>query len=71
MYKFRNVSDPHSGTSNTTHGVLTDLQIKWNSYLSIASMIPNVTFLLLNAAIGHKVSEGSRRLKKALISSMI
>lgn len=32
---------------------LTDLQIAWNSYLSIASMIPNVTFLKLNAIFGH------------------
>ncbi len=55
MYKFRNVSDPTSGTSNTTAAVLTPLQIKWNSYLSIASMIPNVTVLLLNAVFGHKV----------------
>lgn len=33
---------------------LSPLQLKWSSYLSIASMVPNVTFLLLNAAVGHK-----------------
>ena len=32
----------------------TELQMEWNSYLSIASMIPNVTFLLLNAVFGHR-----------------
>ena len=35
---------------------LTPLQIKWNSYLSIASTIPQVVVLLLNAAFGHKIS---------------
>lgn len=54
MYKFRNVSDTNHGSANTTDAVLTPLQKKWNSYLSIASMIPNVTFLLLNAAFGHR-----------------
>ena len=33
---------------------MTDLQKQWASNLSIASMVPNVTFLLLNAAVGHK-----------------
>ncbi len=32
---------------------MSQLQLEWGSYLSIASMIPNVTFLLLNAAFGH------------------
>ena len=54
MYKFRNVSDTSYAWANTTNAVLTPLQKKWNSYLSIASMIPNVTFLLLNAAFGHR-----------------
>ena len=57
MYKFRNVSDPNSGSANTTNLVLTPLQVKWNSNLSIASMIPNVTFLLINAAFGHRFRE--------------
>ena len=35
---------------------LSHLQLEWNSYLSIASMIPNVTFLLLNAVFGHRYS---------------
>ena len=57
MYKFRNVSDPNSGSANTTNIVLTPLQVKWNSNLSIAAMIPNVTFLLINAAFGHRFRE--------------
>ena len=40
MYKFRNVSDTNYGSDNLTDVVLTPLQMKWNSYLSIASMIP-------------------------------
>ena len=66
MYKFRNVDDLISGgnltvvatlsTGNakneTEDEPLSELQMQWNSYLSIASMIPNVTFLLLNAAVG-------------------
>ena len=35
---------------------LTPLQIKWNSYLSIASTIPQVVVLLINAVVGHKIS---------------
>ena len=31
-----------------------DLQLQWNSYLSISSMIPNVLFLFINAFLGHK-----------------
>ena len=64
-YKFRNVSHDHleaydAGAANATAAglaapeKLSHLQIEWNSYLSIASMIPNVTFLLLNAAFGHR-----------------
>ena len=32
---------------------LTDMQLEWNSWLSIASMIPNVVTLKLNAVFGH------------------
>ena len=58
-YKFRNVSvtDHDQDSHNATNGVLTPLQIKWNSYLSIASMIPRVIFLLFNAAFGSPLRE--------------
>ena len=36
--------------------VLTPLQIQWNSYLSIASTIPQVMVLLVNAVWGHRLS---------------
>ena len=70
-YKFRGVHDLnyHNLTScesvpynyDTTdecnnQKVLTPLQIQWNSYLSIASTIPQVVILMLNAGFGHKVS---------------
>ena len=38
------------------HKPLTPLQIQWNSYLSIASTIPQVIVLMLNAIFGHKIS---------------
>ena len=34
---------------------LTPLQLSFNSYVSIANMIPNLGMLLLNATIGHKI----------------
>ena len=50
-----------NGTQNIDMGqnvdeeALTPLQLKWNSYLSIANMIPNLGMLLLNATLGHKI----------------
>ena len=40
---------------NLDENALTPLQLAWNSYLSIANMIPNLVMLLLNATIGHKI----------------
>ena len=53
-YKFRNVSLDND-TTNTTENdeVLTDLQKLYNSYLAIASNIPNATFVILHALFGH------------------
>lgn len=31
-----------------------ELQSSWNGYLSVASMVPNVTFLILNGVVGHR-----------------
>ena len=45
---------------------LTPLQIKWNSYLSIASTIPQVVVLLINAVVGHKIS-----IRFKLLSSLV
>ena len=41
-----------AGGNETATG-LNELQTSWGPYLSIASMVPNVTILLLNAAFGH------------------
>ena len=38
------------------HKSLTPLQLKWNSYLSMACMIPKIGILMINAAIGHKIA---------------
>lgn len=31
-----------------------DLQKTWGGYLAVASMVPNVTFLILNGVVGHR-----------------
>ena len=41
-----------AGGNETATG-LNEMQTSWGPYLSIASMVPNVTILLLNAAFGH------------------
>lgn len=61
-YKFRNVTIPEDVKTDT----MTDLQVQWASNLSIASMIPNVTFLFLNSFIGHKI-KAFPRLMTALV----
>ena len=35
---------------------LTPLQMQWNSHLSIASTVPQIIVLLINASFGHKVN---------------
>ena len=42
-----------AGTNETASTGLNEMQTSWGPYLSIASMVPNVTILLLNAAFGH------------------
>ena len=74
-YKFRGVHDINSDNATNCESVssnneitvecnnqkvLTPLQIQWNSYLSIASTIPQVVILMLNAGFGHKVSIHSK-----------
>ena len=39
-----------------------EMQTNWNSNMAMASMIPNVTFLLLNAFFGHHFRTTSRLL---------
>lgn len=61
--KFRNTTIP----ANATNQELSELQVQWASNLSIASMIPNVIFLFLNAFIGHKFRSQPRLLAALVI----
>ena len=67
-FKFRTVSDDMTlevpddvtlnvtdyQTRNVTETSANDLQKAWGGYLAAASMVPNVTFLILNGFFGHK-----------------
>ena len=65
MYKYRNTTVYPEESANY-YSDLSPLQLGWNSYLSISSMIPNVIFLFLNAFLGHKF-RSQPRLLAALI----
>jgi len=39
---------------NATKPITNELQNAWGGYLAVASMVPNVTFLILNGLFGHK-----------------
>ena len=52
-YKFRNISQDGLEVQNST---TTDLQKLFASYVAIASNVPNATFIILHALIGHKFS---------------
>ena len=54
MYKFRNIEDNDTDTQKT------DLQMNWESYLSIALCINCVIFQQLNAMFGHKIASKPR-----------
>ena len=51
MRKFDSVSNEHACLVT---------QLKWNSYLSISNMIPNLLVLFFNATCGHKFSLAPR-----------
>ena len=61
-YKLRNVSADNQSLHRLILGedeegeTLTELQKIYNSYLSIASMVPNAIIMILHAFIGHKFS---------------
>ena len=48
-------ADAQSAPETQQNG-LTPLQIQWNSHLSIASTVPQIIVLLINASFGHKVN---------------
>ena len=53
-FKFRNVSlDNNEDIIDNDDDELTDLQLLYGTYLSIAANIPNATFVILHALFGH------------------
>jgi len=50
--KWKTVTPGTLGIANETLAK-NPVQISWNSNMAMASMVPNVTFLLLNASFGH------------------
>lgn len=65
-YKFRSVNDTYDAANATFSeaGLLqkNSIQTAWNSNMAMASMVPNVTMLLLNAAFGHRFKTTPRLL---------
>ena len=58
-YKFRNATvDVSNATADDTK---TELQYNFNAYMAVASMLPNTTFLTLNAIFAHKSVHGGCR----------
>ena len=59
MYKFRDTSENSSSVQEQNHQSspkkYTELQLAWNSYLSISNMIPNLVTLSINAVFGHRM----------------
>ena len=43
-----------SNDDNTECIPNTNMQKMWNSKMAVASMVPNVTMLILNAVFGHR-----------------
>ncbi|KAJ8919549.1 hypothetical protein NQ315_002171 [Exocentrus adspersus] len=64
MYKFRNTSINSSVVNASAKR--TPLQAEFTSYLSVASAVPNLIFLVLNTAISHRIS-----LNKRVIGSLL
>merc|ERR1711962_184064 len=71
MYKFRQLTPDNGTTDNLMEDghddVKSDLQLKWNSYLSISNMIPNLLVLFFNATCGHKFALAPRLIIGQLI----
>ena len=51
-----NISFADAQSAPEQQNELTPLQIQWNSHLSIASTVPQIIVLLINASFGHKVN---------------
>jgi len=53
---------PLACEGNATEWKMNPLQESWFGYMAVASMVPNVTFLMLNAAFGHLLKTQPRLL---------
>ncbi|XP_076252806.1 equilibrative nucleoside transporter 1 [Rhynchophorus ferrugineus] len=65
MYKFRDVHSQNLTTASEVKNK-TQLQAEFTSYISVASAVPSLLFLILNTAISHRVS-----LNKRILGSLI
>lgn len=57
-----NNSSPGPGSQPCTGYCPNELQKAWGGYLAVASMVPNVTFLILNGVVGHRFKTQPRLL---------
>jgi len=53
IFQFYSFSGSRPVSAETGLAETNDVQISWGSNMAMASMVPNVTFLLLNASFGH------------------
>ncbi len=60
----------NNDTAQSTNIALNTRQTHWPSHMAVASMVPNVTMLLLNAAFGHR-SKKELRLKALLFAKSL
>ncbi|KAG8193651.1 hypothetical protein JTE90_024014 [Oedothorax gibbosus] len=67
MFKFRNVSSDHFDPVSEDK---TDLQAIFSSYLAIASKVPYVVFLLVNAYVSKRM-QPSKRIKWPLMAMIL
>ena len=64
--KWQNVDQSGGAVFNATQESY-DLKSNWGSNMAMASMIPNVTFLLLNAVFGHHFKTTPRLLVSLIL----
>ena len=72
MYKFRNATvQDELELQFEFGGKKTDLQLNWQSYLSMAMCIPNIIILQLNSLFGHKIKAQPRILTVLVINILL
>ncbi|CAG9762249.1 unnamed protein product [Ceutorhynchus assimilis] len=70
MYKFRDTNIHNSTVTGSQVKNKTPLQAEFTSYISVASAVPNLLFLILNAAIAHRIS-ANKRILGSLLSILL